>query len=529
MKSISLSPAMLSFSTPPPLYLSLLLFLLYHSPVLSCQPGNRIQCESAPFVPGYNLVGEGFDVVTLQQKGAYLLDVKTFLTPNGTCTLCSNPLQDNKLQRLPVSVLDWRAFTECNTDIHSTAHTSISSLINNYMSQDSHDWKIGLNLDKFVAANLDLGGTRSAAYTFASARTREDRYTFSIHRVSCKHYGFRVSSRPPLSSEFIKDLSRLPIHYTSSARDQYKEIIHTYGTHYIRKVRLGGRLRRVTAARTCLSSLNGLSVSKVHSCLSLGISVGLGKSGLSYNQQSCQSVLQNQDIASLYGSGLHQHFTEVAGGTSWTGEFSLTHDDSLNYKNWLKALKDHPAIVEYNIRPIYKLVPNRSQKLGMKAAIEQYLLDNAQRTSPREPNCGWYTPNLDSNCCPKESSRGTLEVTIVRAWGLNGDSFSKSDAYAKMRYGSISRKTRTVESDDPEWNTHYDLGNVDTAYELKIEVWDDDWYYDDLLLTCSLYLKRGSYGYTCSNDSSGFEFSLTLTCDRHLTGERCNRYKPSAE
>ncbi len=98
--SVSLTSAMLSSSTPPPLYLSLLLFLLYHSPVLSCQTRTGSQCADAPFIPGHNLVGEGFDVVTLHLKGAYLVDVENDLTQNGTCTLCSNPYNGNRLEKV---------------------------------------------------------------------------------------------------------------------------------------------------------------------------------------------------------------------------------------------------------------------------------------------------------------------------------------------------------------------------------------------------------------------------------------------
>ena len=97
---VSSTPAMTSLSTPPHLYLSLLLFLSYPSTLLSCQIGDFSQCESSEFVPGYNLAGEGIDVLTMQRKGAYMIDRKTYLTEDSTCTLCSNPLQGNRLQKV---------------------------------------------------------------------------------------------------------------------------------------------------------------------------------------------------------------------------------------------------------------------------------------------------------------------------------------------------------------------------------------------------------------------------------------------
>uniref|UniRef100_A0A3Q3K0H7 MACPF domain-containing protein n=1 Tax=Monopterus albus TaxID=43700 RepID=A0A3Q3K0H7_MONAL len=493
---------MLSFSLPSPLYLSLLLFLLYHSPVLSCKTGTRSECESAAFVPGYNLVGEGFDVVTMQRKGAFMID----FIPKDNCTLCSNPFQDNKLQKLPSSGTDWRASNQCKE--YNSKHTAVR-----YAAIKYYLWE---------SANLQLQGTLSKVYKFATERTSEDEYTFSTHRITCTYYSFRVSCQPSLSAEFKSDLESLPSTYGPATKEQYRMLIETYGTHYIYQVKLGGRLRRVIAVRTCLTKLNGLSSDEVNSCFSLGIKLGLGKISPSAISETCSKVLQNQDLTALYSSRLYAYHTEVAGGTGWVGEFSLTHNNSVGFMNWLETLKDHPDVVEYFLVPMYRLAPHRPQ---LKEAIEEYIKDNAVRNS-NSKTCT-QSPNLDSSCCPKQAWRGTLEVTIIRAWGLKGDLTGKTEGYAKLFFGGFSERTRMIRSNDPQWNERFQLGNVDTHSNLYIEIWDLDVKHDDLLGSCQRSLMQGTHSHTCHMRIGSFQFRYTLTCDRHLTGTMCNQYTPT--
>ncbi|XP_014833820.1 PREDICTED: perforin-1-like [Poecilia mexicana] len=444
--------------------LLLLSVLLVHSSVLSCRTGTQTECDAAPFVPGHNLMGQGFDIVKLERKRAHVIGVKTYLSPRHSCILCSNPLQNDVYQKLPSSVVDFHAIPRCNPEIHNSFHTSASSLVQAYTSQDTNDWTGGLEIEKFLLDNFDVGGTGSNTYKFVSQKIEEDRYTFSIHSVTCIHYGIVLSSKPPLSLEFKQQVDLLPSQYNYSTKNEFRKLIQTYGTHYFRMVNLGGRLRRVTSSQSCLSSMNGLTSSQVHSCLSMGFAVGLGKMKLSSVQKPCICVLLNKDFATGYSSGLHQHFTEVSGGNGWLGEFSIFKNDSMGFMNWLKSLKEHPDVVSYSLRPLYQLIPSKEQKAEIKAAIEHYLEDNALWTLPEEPHCEGKTPDLSSNCCPLRASRGTLSVTIVQGWNLYGDEFSVTDGYAKMYYGSIQRRTKMIESNRPRWDAEFNLGKVSKHY-----------------------------------------------------------------
>lgn len=64
----------------------------------SCQIGSRSECEKAPFIPGHNQAGEGFDVVRMRRTGAYVINVKDHLTDNNTCTLCPNRFQSGQVR-----------------------------------------------------------------------------------------------------------------------------------------------------------------------------------------------------------------------------------------------------------------------------------------------------------------------------------------------------------------------------------------------------------------------------------------------
>lgn len=143
----------------------------------------------APFVPGHDLVGEGFDIVKMQRKRAYTIDVQTYLREDNTCQLCENDEMDNEFQKLPLSVVDWRSISKSRFSFTSAIYESATELVRSTTSQVKNDWKLGLGLEKFnVEAELELGMGRSNTAKFAFQMDKEDLYTFTVHELNCTYY-----------------------------------------------------------------------------------------------------------------------------------------------------------------------------------------------------------------------------------------------------------------------------------------------------------------------------------------------------
>uniref|UniRef100_A0A8C7MW24 Perforin-1-like n=2 Tax=Oncorhynchus kisutch TaxID=8019 RepID=A0A8C7MW24_ONCKI len=532
-------------SAPPLFSLPLLLLLSQLDSALTCRTASQSQCDSAPFVPGHNLAGEGFDVVTLKRKGAYLIDLRTYLSPSKTCTLCSNPLQGNELQKIPLSVVDWRPYSHCTEDISSHSHASVSNLAQSTTSEISTKWKGGLSNEakvsvsvpvgpvsvsvaKDVGASIEMGGSQSDVAIFATTKTKEDRHSFFSQNLRCRYYSYRTPNTPTLSDEFRKDIDRLSS-YSKTSKAQYRRLIDTYGTHYIRQVDLGGRLTMITAIRTCQASLKRLSTNQVESCLSRGFKVNAGIS-VSSSDERCSKVLDNHDSKTSYSSSFLSHHTKVVGGSGWPGELSLNRNDSVGFRSWMRTLKNFPDVIYYSLTPLHLLIPNTAVQQIVKEAVQDYLKENALPKSTGELSCGDRYSNLDSNCCLRMVSQGRLVVTVVRAWGLWGDYHwiaGDTEGYAVVTYGSKSHQTDVIPSNNPVWNATFDMGPFDKDLSLKVAVWDDDpAATDDNLKDCTVDLEQGTHELWCNNSGEGFYFLYTLTCDPHLTGDKCEKYKP---
>ncbi|KTF77799.1 hypothetical protein cypCar_00034409, partial [Cyprinus carpio] len=530
-------------STSLQLQMAPLLLLLCLPIALCCETVPSTECQKLPFVPGHNLVGEGFDIVRMKTSGAFVVDVQTYLSggEHGNCTLCENKLLNEK-QKLPASVVDWRVKVQCQRSLSAKIYESANSVLKDTTSSTTSSWKIGLSVP--MVASVAVGGTHSSSAKFAKSLSAQDKYSFTSHSFSCRFYSFRLQAEPPVTKEFLKSITLLPAKYDSQSESAYNHFISIYGTHFLRRVDLGGHVRSTTAVKTCQVSMKGLSVHDVSNCLSAEASVVIKGVEVSGQASYCKSKKNQLERGNSFSGYFSNRVTEILGGNGEQQDILFNPSNISGYDVWLKSLKKIPGVVSYTLSSLHMLVKNDpARRAGLQAAISKYITKSAISTAcpssckvgHRANNCACKCnghQSVDSNCCPSKPGVATLIVTVLSAKGLWGDYFTKTDGYVKVFYGSKAYETPVIWNNDfPRWNYNINFQTVDLTQRtlLRFEVWDrDNRYDDDLLGKGSLVPNKGT------NLQSSFKLnhgslliSYTATCGPSLTGSVCEKYAPT--
>ncbi|XP_063159136.1 perforin-1-like [Candoia aspera] len=528
----------------------LLLFLTGVAP--QCQISTADECEEKnDFVPGYGLAGEGFDITTLEKKEAKVLDLNRWQRADGTCTLCRNPLLEGRpLQRLPLAATDWAAKVMCQKNVHTSLQSSDIGVVQGAASDVRNDWKAGLDVEAKPGnrVQVSLAGSHSKMADFTMEKSNQDKYSFASHEVSCSYYSFRISQHI-LTKHFKHALKRLPAKYQPESQLEYRQLIGIYGTHFINHLRLGGRMRDVTALRVCETVLDGVTADEVKDCLSLEATanIGGGRGSLSAAYSACEELKKKKTFKGSFHQTYNERYTEVVGGDKHTDLLFSNDQNTEAYREWLEGLRSMPALLSYSLQPIHTLVPKGDPKReGLRQAVSEYIRERAlwrnctqpcppgTQRSARDP-CSCVCPSdstTNTMCCSRERGQSKLTVTIQRAYDLWGDYSTQTDAYVTVSFQEIKSQTSTVwNNNNPVWMTHLDLGHIQGLGEtsqLRIQVWDEDNRYDDDLLgSCDRTPRSGKpHSEVCYFDHGRLDFQYHLECGPFLGGPYCLDYVP---
>ncbi|XP_017577025.1 perforin-1-like [Pygocentrus nattereri] len=504
--------------------------------------GGPEDCNNADFVPGYNLGGEGFDVVKMEQKGSYVIDMDKWDIGNGSCKMYENPYLNDKKQKTPAAVVFWRALPKCSMKVSSKMYDSSEALVNDSTSSISNNWKMGL--DVMCKGSVSVGGTHSREAQFGMKKSKEDDFSFTKHGVECSFYSYKIASSPPLHHEFLQALRSLPREYE---KDSYQRIIDMFGTHYTTGVELGGKMKAVTAIRTCKAALSGLTVTAVKDCLDVEASGTHDDFTLSTEFKHCQALKKKMNTDEKFSSMFNERQTEIVGGNINGEDFLFSrnsHPNSLN--QWLDSLKTIPDVVTYTLHPLHSVLnKNHPARNGLRKAVENYICDNAlkkvccgsckigHQNSARD-RCACVcerSQTVLSNCCPVEKGLATLKVFNLYANGLYGDLSSETDGSVEVSYSHMVRRTAIITgNDNPRWTESFEYAPVKLSISKKLsfKVYDADTYWNsDLLGECSFDLRSGQVTDTCFFKHGSFFFSYSVECAPSLQGPKCADYSAS--
>ncbi|OCT59072.1 hypothetical protein XELAEV_18001560mg [Xenopus laevis] len=514
-----------------------------------CQLGKPEECVKASFVPGHTLLGSGLNIVTMRKTRAFLLDLQAYENRNKTCTLCKNTHHQNVLEKIPIAMIDWQPETSCSRSISGSISHSKVEMANEDTSRISNDWKLGLNVSiEIIKASVAIGGSHSTMAKFAEKKSVTDKYEFLSSQLHCSVYSFRLSSDPPLSPHFAKALRRLPASYNRNTKGTYRNFIVSYGTHYITGAQVGGRLKEVTAVRTCQVAMNSMKISEVKDCLELEAAASVKIKAVDVGPSMSHKQCREKANSMSQGKDFHTIFTErmfeLNGGKATFNLFDgNAGKNSEEFSAWMESLKNIPDLVTFSLNPIHNLVRfSGPQKNNLKLAVSNYISEMALQMKcscsgkahlSRNGDCSCFCPATkygNSDCCPTNKGLARLVLYVTKATGLWGDYITKSDAYVKFKFDGHEERSRTVWNNDyPIWNDNYEIGMVELTAVKKftIEVWDEDYGYDDDLLgKCSEPLMSGLNKKTCRLNHGTLSYSLKVTCATHLQGNFCQDYNP---
>ncbi|XP_072562029.1 perforin-1-like [Paramormyrops kingsleyae] len=512
--------------------------------------GTPQECEKAPFVPGYNLGGEGFDIVKMERKGAYVIDAEQWRNANGTCQLARNPYLGEIQQKIPLAVVDWRALSKCDMKVSSTVYESSEAVANDSTSSVTNNWKVGLDIpvNPNVKVGVGLGGTHSRDAMFAMKKSKEDKYSFTKHQVHCNLYRYNVATKPPLHKDFLVSINHLPKEYNQKTKADYKNLIDTYGTHFVKNVKTGGKLKSITSIKTCQTAMSGLTDTAVKDCLDVEASATIAMTAsIKTEAHHCKELKKKLGSSQTFSSLFSDRHSEVVGGNVNSADLLFSGgSDPSTYKSWLDSLKNSPDVISYSLKPLHLLLPLGHFAIRpVKKAVEEYVIENALLESCSE-SCQIGTrcsvrdrcacvcnsdQNINSNCCPVSKGLATLKVYNMKAEKLYGDWWTETDGSVLVSYGTQSKRTEIIpDNDNPVWWEKFEFGaiKVDMSTKLTFKVYDEDTYWNsDLLGECSFDLRRGTVSDTCMFNYGTFFFSYTLTCAPSLGGSTCSEYIPT--
>uniref|UniRef100_A0A669CJW5 Complement component 6, duplicate 1 n=1 Tax=Oreochromis niloticus TaxID=8128 RepID=A0A669CJW5_ORENI len=316
--------------------------------------------------PGSDLVGNGFDVLAQEPRGAVLDNM--FM--GGTCVI-ERPPSTLLYHRVPhnFETLKIKPLHTESIDLKTSQSTPGSST----QSQNLFFFPIFF----FTASSKSHSSSKSEA--FEASKKKDSKFIRVNQVLPVSTFKIRDPGDLVLSQPFLQFLHALPLDYNYAL---YREIFQHFGTHYYSSGTLGGHYDLLYQySREELKS-SGVTEESVIDCLGRETTWTIILYTEHRRENRCSNNRMTQKYEGSYVQASEKSFSMVKGGrareaAALAWERQGATPDKISFKNWAKSVLENPAVVDYKLLPLIDLVRGipcaATKRRHLRKALQQYM------------------------------------------------------------------------------------------------------------------------------------------------------------
>nr|XP_043868342.1 complement component 7b isoform X1 [Solea senegalensis] len=402
--------------------------------------GDHSTCDLDKTPPNSDLTGRGYDVLTGKLRAA-VINTRSF---GGQCRKVFSG--DHGLWfRLPHNVLSYNFEVNVNNEESDESYESSWSYV------------------QHIQSDALFGHDRR---TFHKEVTDDQAYRLLIlkNRVELAQFQNSAPEYLTLSEGLWKALTSLPVTYDYSA---YRQLLQTYGTHYLSQGSLGGEYQALLELNHQAFASSSTTEIEYQRCwrkvkrrfFRKKVTITCEKLFKSLASRDGHTVNEMPIKVNVYGGDP----AFIAPLTVLDLEKPEANGET--YDNWASSVKDFPEVTEHKLRPLYELVKEVQcaglKKLLLKRATEEYLSE--ENPCHCRPCLNNGRPLLTGTACrcvcrPGTSGRACERGTVTGEQpGVIHGSWSCWSSWGSCSAGQRSR-TRTCNNPAPSGGGHHCTG-----------------------------------------------------------------------
>lgn len=151
------------------------------------------------------------------------------------------------------------------------------------------------------------------------------------------------------------DASTLPTRFSHNDRKIYEHFFERYGTHYIKRVWVGGKATLVfTVAKSSNMTKDDIKAGIA------ATQAGIASTHANTELQSCKQRLQNHSECTVFGKGGNE--LKLA---------ALCSLDEQRYNEWVASIESNPQVIEFDACGIWTLIDDPEKAVALQQAYTE--------------------------------------------------------------------------------------------------------------------------------------------------------------